>query len=171
MEILSYVLEGALKHEDSVGTTSVIRPGDVQRMTAGTGVRHSEFNASDREVVHFLQIWLLPSRQGLDPGYEQKTFGDDQKRGRLLLVASPDGTDGSVTIHSDAYVYASVIEAGSRVEHPLAPGRHVWLQVLRGTVNVGTAKLEAGDGASTRDVGRMAIEGAEAAEILLFDLG
>jgi len=171
MEILSYVLEGALKHSDSMGTGSVIRPGDVQRMTAGTGVRHSEFNGSDRELVHFLQIWLLPSREGLPPGYEQKTFSDDEKRGRLRLVASPDGADGSITIHADAKLYASVLGKGDRVDHVVRPGRHAWLQVVRGAVRVGPEELRAGDGASTSDAGPLAIEGASTAELLLFDLG
>jgi hypothetical protein len=171
MEILSYVLDGALKHSDSMGTGSVIRPGDVQRMTAGTGVRHSEFNGSDRESVHFLQIWLLPSRQGLAPSYEQKTFSDDEKRGRLRLVASPDAADGSVTVHADAKLYASILGAGDKVEHHVLPGRHAWIQVVRGTVKVGATELREGDGASTSDAGPLTIEGVEPSEILVFDLG
>src|SRR5579863_8475788 len=171
MEIVSYVLEGALKHNDSMGTGSVIRPGDVQRMTAGTGVRHSEFNGSDRESVHFLQIWLLPSKQGLEPGYEQKTFGDAEKRGRLRLVASPDGSEGSVTVHTDARLYASVLAAGEKVEHQVAPGRSAWIQVVRGTVKVAGEKLLAGDGASTSDRGPLPIEGIDGSEVLVFDLG
>ncbi len=171
MEILSYVLEGALKHNDSMGTGSVIRPGDVQRMTAGTGVRHSEFNGSDRESVHFLQIWLLPSRQGLAPSYEQTTFSDDVKRGRLRLVASPDAAEGSVTIHTDAKLYASILGVGDKVEHRILPGRHAWIQVVRGTVKVGTAELREGDGASTSDAGPLTIEGVDPSEILVFDLG
>jgi hypothetical protein len=171
MEILSYVLEGALKHNDSMGTGSVIRPGDVQRMTAGTGVRHSEFNGSEREGVHFLQIWLLPSQQGLAPGYEQKAFGDAEKRGRLRLVASPDAADGSITLHADAKLYASILAAGEKVEHTVVRGRHAWIQVVRGTVKVGTAELHAGDGASTSDAGSLAIEGVDASEVLVFDLG
>jgi redox-sensitive bicupin YhaK (pirin superfamily) len=171
MEILSYVLEGALRHNDSMGTGSVIRPGDVQRMTAGTGVRHSEFNGSDRESVHFLQIWLLPSKQGLEPGYDQKTFGDAEKRGRLRLVASPDGALGSVTVHTDARLYACILGAGDKVEHQVAAGRSAWIQVVRGTVKVAGEKLLAGDGASTSDGGPLPIEGVDGSEVLVFDLG
>ena len=171
MEILSYVLEGALKHSDSMGTGSVIRPGDVQRMTAGTGVRHSEFNGSEREGVHFLQIWLLPAQQGLSPGYEQKAFSDAEKRGRLRLVASPDAAGGSITLHADAKLYASILAAGEKVEHTVVLGRHAWIQVVRGTVKVGTAELHTGDGASTSDAGPLAIEGVDASEVLVFDLG
>lgn len=171
MEILSYVLEGALKHSDSMGTGSVIRPGDVQRMTAGTGVRHSEFNGSDTVTVHFLQIWLLPSRQGLLPSYEQKTFSDDEKRNRLRLVASPDASDGSVTVHTNAKLYASILGAGDTVSHRVLPGRHAWIQVVRGTVKVGTEELREGDGASTSDAGPLALEGVNPSEVLVFDLG
>jgi redox-sensitive bicupin YhaK (pirin superfamily) len=171
MEILSYVIEGALKHSDSMGTGSVIRPGDVQRMTAGTGVLHSEFNGSDREGVHFLQIWLLPSQQGLAPGYEQKTFGDDEKRGRLRLIASPEGAEGSVTVHTNAKLYAAVLAPGDKVEHRVAPGRHAWVQVVRGTVRAGGAELRAGDGASTSDAGPLSIESVDESEVLVFDLG
>jgi redox-sensitive bicupin YhaK (pirin superfamily) len=171
MEILSYVLEGALKHNDSMGTGSVIRPGDVQRMTAGTGVRHSEYNGSDREGVHFLQIWLLPSQEGLAPGYEQKTFGDDEKRGRLLLIASPDAAGGSVTLHTDAKLYASVLAAGDKVEHRVLPGRHAWVQVVRGRVKLGAVELRVGDGASTSEAGPLPIEGVDPSEVLVFDLG
>jgi redox-sensitive bicupin YhaK (pirin superfamily) len=171
MEILSYVLEGALKHSDSMGTGSVIRPGDVQRMTAGTGVRHSEFNGSEREGVHFLQIWLLPAQQGLSPGYEQKAFSDAEKRGRLRLVASPDAAGGSITLHADAKLCASILAAGEKVEHTVVLGRHAWIQVVRGTVKVGTAELHTGDGASTSDAGPLAIEGVDASEVLVFDLG
>jgi redox-sensitive bicupin YhaK (pirin superfamily) len=171
MEILSYVLEGSLKHSDSMGTGSVIRPGDVQRMTAGTGVRHSEFNGSDLESVHFLQIWLLPSEQGLAPGYEQKTFDDEEKRARLRLLASPDAADGSITVHTDARLYASILLPGEKVDHAVLRGRHAWIQVVRGRVKVGAAELEAGDGASTSDVGTLPILGVEAAEVLVFDLG
>ena len=171
MEILSYVLEGALRHKDSTGTGSVIVPGDVQRMSAGTGVMHSEFNASDKERVHFLQIWLLPSRRGIAPGYEQKTFDAEAKRGRLRLVASPDGADGSVTVRADASLYASLLDPGQRVEHAVGAGRHVWIQVARGKVDVAGQELDAGDGASSSDAGDLPIVGVEPAELLVFDLG
>jgi redox-sensitive bicupin YhaK (pirin superfamily) len=171
MEIVSYVLEGALQHRDSMGTGSVIRPGDVQRMSAGTGVLHSEFNASDREPVHFLQIWLLPSRGGIAPGYEQKTIGDAEKRGRLRLVASPDGADGGLTIHANAKLYASLLSAGESVQHVVVPGRHAWVQVVRGRVRVAGEALKAGDGASISDAGALPVEAADEAELLIFDLG
>jgi redox-sensitive bicupin YhaK (pirin superfamily) len=171
MEIVSYVLEGALAHKDSMGTGSVIRPGDVQRMTAGTGVRHSEQNASPDEAVHFLQIWLLPAKPGLRPSYEQRTFTEDEKRGRLRLVASPDGAGESVTVHTAAKVYASVLAEGESVEHAVEPGRHAWVQVARGRVRVGDSELAAGDGASTADAGPLRIEGVAKAEVLVFDLG
>src|SRR2546428_1062039 len=131
MEIVSYVLAGALEHKDSLGTGSVIRPGDVQRMSAGTGVRHSEYNHSKDEPVHFLQVWISPERQGLEPGYEQKHFSDGEKRGRLRLIAARDGTGGSVTIHADARVYAALLEPGQRVSHALGEDRHAWIQVTR----------------------------------------
>jgi redox-sensitive bicupin YhaK (pirin superfamily) len=170
MEIVSYVLEGALKHEDSMGTGSVIRPGDVQRMSAGTGVLHSEMNASDREIVHFLQIWLLPGKPGIDPSYEQKTFAEAEKRGRLRLVVSPDGANGSISIHTDARIHAAVLAAGERVEHRVVGGRHAWVQVARGRVRAADAELAAGDGASTSDAGTLAIEALEPSELLVFDL-
>jgi redox-sensitive bicupin YhaK (pirin superfamily) len=170
MEIVSYVLEGALKHEDSMGTGSVIRPGDVQRMSAGTGVHHSEMNGSDHEVVHFLQIWLLPGKQGIAPSYEQKTFPDAEKRGRLRLVVSPDGADGSITIHTDARIHAAMLGAGDTVEHRVAAGRHAWIQVIRGRIRAGDAELAAGDGASTSAAGSLAIEAIDPAELLVFDL-
>ncbi len=170
MEILSYVLEGALEHKDSMGHGSVIRPGDVQRMSAGTGVRHSEYNASKTEPVHFLQIWILPSRVGIEPGYEEKRFTEADKRVKLRLVASPDGSDASVTIHADARVYATILEAGEKVEHALRPGRHAWLQITQGKIRVDGTELSAGDGASTGDAGSMTLEGLDRAEALLFDL-
>jgi hypothetical protein len=166
MEIITYVLEGALEHQDSLGTGSVIRPGEVQRMSAGTGIRHSEFNHSQTEPVHFLQIWILPDRQGVQPGYEQKRIGlDDQ----LRLVASPDGHDGSVTIHQDARVYAARLN-GSEVTHTLASGRRAWLQVARGAVKLNGTTLQAGDGAGIENETalRLAVDGS--AEVLLFDL-
>jgi len=171
MEIVSYVLTGALEHKDSLGTGSVIWPGDVQRMSAGTGVRHSEYNPSKDEPVHFLQVWVLPERQGLEPGYEQKHFPDDDKRGRLRLIASRDGADGSVTIHADVKIYAAVLEPGERVRHALGEDRHAWLQVARGAVTLNGRPLVHGDGAAVSGEPALAIAGAQRAEVLLFDLG
>jgi redox-sensitive bicupin YhaK (pirin superfamily) len=148
MEIISYVLEGELAHKDSMGNGSVIRPGDVQRMSAGTGVTHSEFNHSPSELVHFLQIWILPERERMRPSYEEKHFDDADKRGRLKLVASRDGRDGSVVIHQDVALYAALLENGERVEHALADGRRAWAQVTRGSVQVNGETLVAGDGAA-----------------------
>ncbi len=171
MEILSYVLEGALAHQDSTGTAGTIVPGDVQRMSAGTGVRHSEQNGSATEPVHFLQIWIMPDAPGHAPSYEQKRFDDADKRGRLRLIASPEGADGSVTIHADARVYATVLEAGGKVVHAVKPGRHAWVQVARGKVTVNGEALAAGDGASTSDAGELVIAGGEGGgEALVFDL-
>ena len=170
MEIISYVLEGALQHRDSMGNGTVMRPGDVQRMSAGTGVRHSEFNASDAELVHFLQIWLLPSRRGLAPGYEQKAFGRAQKDGRLCLVASPDGAAGSVTVHADARVYAGLLGPGARAALALDPGRHAWVQVARGKVRLDGQELQAGDGAALAEEPAVELEGVADAEVLVFDL-
>ena len=170
MEIITYILEGSLEHRDSMGNGSVIRPGDVQRMTAGTGVSHSESNPSREQSVHLLQIWILPDQGGLKPGYEQKAFSEEQKQGRLCLVASEDGRDGSVTIHQDASVYATVLAAGDEVVHNLAPGRHAWLQVARGAVTVNGEALDQGDGAAVSNEERVSITGREAAEVLLFDL-
>jgi quercetin 2,3-dioxygenase len=170
MEILSYVLEGGLAHKDSIGTGSTIRPGDVQRMSAGTGVAHSEFNASKTEPVHFLQIWILPERPGIAPGYEQKTFPDAEKRGRLRLVASHDGRNGSLTIHQDAAVYAGLLDAGERAELPLGKGRHAWVQVARGEVTVNGQALKAGDGAAVSGEPALRFEGVSEGEVLVFDL-
>ena len=166
MEIITYVLEGALEHKDSLGTGSVIHPGEVQRMSAGTGIRHSEFNHSQSEPVHFLQIWILPDRQGVQPGYEQKRIGLD---GRLRLVASPDGRDESVTIHQDAHVYAARLN-GDEVTHMLAPGRRAWLQVARGTVKLNGSTLYAGDGAGIENEPALQLTADGSAEVLLFDL-
>ena len=173
MEIVSYVLDGALEHRDSIGTGSVIRPGDVQRMSAGTGIRHSEFNHSRAEPVHFLQIWIEPERDGITPSYEQKTFTADDKRGRLRLVGSRDGRDGSVTIHQDVDLFASVLGRGQSVTHALGAGRKGWLQVARGTVTVGEQTLAVGDGVAFDAVQSIAITGAGDgdAEVLLFDMG
>jgi len=170
MEIVTYVLAGALEHRDSLGTGSVIRPGDVQRMSAGRGIRHSEFNASRTDPVHFLQIWVLPESQGLAPGYEQKTFSDDEKRGRLRLVASRDGRLGSVTVHRDLDLYAALLAPGDRVEHVLAHGRGAWLHVARGAVTLNGTALDAGDGVGLSAADTLTLEGgSEEAEVLLFD--
>jgi len=170
MEIVTYVLDGALEHKDSMGTQSVIVPGEVQRMSAGTGVLHSEFNHSKTDPVHLLQIWLLPARPGIEPSYEQTFFPDEEKRGRLRLVASPDGADGSVTIHQDARLYASLLAPGQEVAHEIAPGRHAWIHVARGTASLNGQALEAGDGAAVSDEPRVVLRGTGNAEILLFDL-
>jgi len=170
MEILSYVLEGELAHRDSMGTGSVIRPGDVQRMSAGTGVAHSEYNPSEEHDVRFLQIWLLPGQRGIQPSYEQKTFSDQEKDGRFRLVASPDGRDGSLTIHTDASVHAGRFDRGQRAELALAAGRHGWIQVARGAVRVNGHELRAGDGAALSDERLIRVEGIEDAEVLAFDL-
>ncbi|HMJ12310.1 MAG TPA: pirin family protein, partial [Polyangiaceae bacterium] len=170
MEIISYVREGALEHQDSMGNGSVMRPGDVQRMSAGTGVTHSEFNASQTEPVHLLQIWLLPSERGIEPSYEQKHFSAQEKQGKLRLVASPNGDDGSVTIHTDARLYAGAFGSGERAQYELARGRHAWVQVACGRVNVNGEELSAGDGAAVSDVGAVQLEGVDGAEVLLFDL-
>jgi redox-sensitive bicupin YhaK (pirin superfamily) len=170
MEIISYVLDGALQHKDSTGSGGVIRYGDVQRMSAGRGVTHSEFNASREEPVHFLQIWLMPAKAGLPASYEEKKFAVDDKRGRLRLIASPDGADGSLTIHQDARLYASVLEKGTEVSHRLAAGRKAWLQVARGRVLVNGKELLAGDGAALTEEASVTVAGAEPSEVLLFDL-
>ncbi|WP_106092033.1 pirin family protein, partial [Enhygromyxa salina] len=148
MEIISYVLGGGLEHRDSMGTGSVIRPGDVQRMSAGTGVRHSEFNNSPTDPVHFMQIWILPDRRGIEPSYEQRSFSDEARRNQLRLVVDPEGREGALKIHADARVYAGLIDAGVGVEFVVADDRHVWIQVARGRVEVGGQVLEAGDGAA-----------------------
>ena len=170
MEIISYVLEGALEHKDSLGTGSVIHPGDVQRMSAGTGVIHSEFNSSSNELVHFLQIWLLPERTGLPPSYEQRAFPTEEKRGKLRLVASRDGREGSVTIHQAVDLYASVLAPGETVTYSLAPGRHAWIQVARGAVMLNDTALSAGDGAAVSEETRLTVTATDEAEVLLFDL-
>jgi redox-sensitive bicupin YhaK (pirin superfamily) len=170
MEIVSYVLGGELGHKDSMGTGSVIRPGDVQRMSAGTGVTHSEWNHSKTEPVHFLQIWILPERRGLEPSYEQKTLAPAETQNRLRLVASADGRDGSVTVHQDAQLHVARLDAGKEIAHALAAGRHAWVQVARGTVELNGTALAAGDGAAVSDEGALAIRASEPSEILLFDL-
>ncbi|HSS00424.1 MAG TPA: pirin family protein, partial [Kofleriaceae bacterium] len=170
MEIISYVLEGGLEHKDSMGTGAVIRPDDVQRMSAGTGVTHSEFNASPHDLVHFLQIWILPDKRGIPPSYEQKTFGRAEKAGQLRLVASPDGSDGSVTIHADARLYAGLFDAGQTAEHALADGRHAWVHVVRGKARVNGTDLSAGDAVALSAERQVQIEGMDASELLVFDL-
>ena len=171
MEIITYILEGALEHKDSMGTGSVIRPGEVQRMSAGTGVTHSEYNHSENEQVHLLQIWLLPQDHGIKPSYEQKTFTDEEKRNQLRLIASRDGRDGSVTIHQDASVYAALIDPEHELVHEMAPDRHAWVQVARGAVELNGQSLRQGDGAALSGEQSLKIKGqAEPAEILLFDL-
>src|SRR5438445_9342391 len=170
MEIVTYVLDGALEHKDSLGNGSIIRAGELQRMTAGTGVRHSEFNPSDKEGVHLYQIWLLPERKGLKPSYEELALGEAQQRGRFRLVASPDGADGSLTIHQDARLYLASLLPGQAVAHPIDPGRAAWLQVLRGSVNVLGNDLSAGDGVAVPDENAISVQAAVPSEVLLFDL-
>ena len=171
MELISYVLEGGLAHRDSIGTGSVIKPGDVQRMSAGTGIRHSEFNASDAEPVHFLQIWIIPEKQGLAPGYEQKSFSADSKRGTLKLVGSRDGRDGSVTIHSDVDLYATLPGDGGTVTHELATGRIGWVQVAQGTATLNGEELRPGDGVALDAGDDINLTGtSDDAEVLVFDM-
>jgi len=170
MEILTWVLEGALEHKDSMGNGSVIRPGDLQRMSAGTGVTHSEFNPSREAGVHFLQIWLLPRERGLPPGYEQKRFPQESRRGRLRLIAAGDGREGAVTIHQDADVWTALLQPGESLSHRLAPGRYAWVHVARGAVSLNGSTLGAGDGAAVSDEAALEINGAARAEVLLFDL-
>ena len=170
MEIITYILSGSLQHRDNMGNGSVIRPGDVQRMTAGTGVAHSEFNPSKTESVHLLQIWILPRARNLPPGYEQKFFSDEERRGRLRLIASPDGQDGSVKINQDARVYAGMPEVNQSVEHRQAEDRHAWIQVTRGTLNLNGVELNQGDGAAVSNEPRLVIVAHDEAELLLFDL-
>ena len=170
MEIISYVLSGGLAHKDSMGNGSVIRPGDVQRMSAGTGVHHSEFNASREEPVHFLQIWIEPAKRGIAPGYEEKRFDAESKRGRLRLVASPDGAEGSVTIHQDARLYAALLDGSESVEFAQKPGRRTYVHVVRGEADVNGERLSHGDAMKLEGAQRVRISEARDAEILLFDL-
>jgi redox-sensitive bicupin YhaK (pirin superfamily) len=170
MEIVSYVVDGALEHADDTGGGSVIRPGDVQLMRAGRGVTHSEFNPSQTEPVHFLQIWILPDRPGLEPAYDQRHFPREQRLGTLCLAVSPDGREGSLRIAQDAFVFASLLGAGQRVHRALAPGRGAWLQLVRGDVRVEGERLEAGDGASLVGEPGVTVEAARPSELLLFDL-
>jgi len=170
MEIITYVLSGELAHRDSLGNGSVIRPGDVQRMSAGTGVVHSEMNPSRTEPVHFLQIWIVPDREGHRPGYEQRAFSESDRRGKLRLVASRDGRDGSVTLQQDASVYAGLLEPGERVAHEQRPGRHSWVHVARGSVDLNGQTLSEGDGAAVSDEQRLDLTARDRSEVLLFDL-
>jgi redox-sensitive bicupin YhaK (pirin superfamily) len=171
MEILSYVLEGALEHKDSIGTGSVIRPGEIQVMSAGTGIRHSEFNHSQTEPVHFLQIWVLPDREGLPPRYDQKTFPPSEKRGHLRLVGSPHGRDGSLVIHQDVEIYDALLSSGNAVRHESKVGRKSWVQVVRGSVQVNGKSAGAGDGVALEGEASLTITSREdGSEILLFDL-
>ena len=171
MEIISYVVQGGLAHRDSTGSEGVIKRGDVQAMSAGTGVRHSEFNASTEEPVRFLQIWIIPERQGLPAAYRQTHVSDDEKRNRLRLIVAPDSTDGALAINQDARIYASVLDAGHSVSHNLQPGRGAWLQVVDGMIDVNGTTLMAGDGLAIEDEGSIVVAGRKPSEFLLFDLG
>jgi redox-sensitive bicupin YhaK (pirin superfamily) len=170
MEIITYVLDGAVKHADSMGTGSVIRPGDVQRMSAGTGVAHSEYNGSSTELLHLLQIWIEPSQRGLAPSYEQKTFSREEKQGKLRVVASPDGRDGSVSINADTVLYAGLFDEGESASFSLAKGRHAWVHVARGNARVNGQALKAGDAVAVSDEATLTIEGVDHGEVLVFDL-
>ena len=170
MEIISYILDGALEHKDSLGNGTVIRPGDVQRMSAGTGILHSEFNPSKTEPVHFLQIWVIPDQAGLPPSYEQKAFPIDERRGHLRLVAAPTGRDGTVTVHQDARLFVANLEAGERVVHDIVRGRALWLQLGRGIVAVNGTEMRECDGAAVEDEPAIAVEADTNAGLLLFNL-
>jgi quercetin 2,3-dioxygenase len=170
MEIITYVLEGQLEHKDSLGTGSVILPGDGQRMTAGRGIRHSEYNPSRSEQVHLYQIWILPEKKALEPSYEQKSFPTEEKQGKLRLIASPDAKDGSVKINQDARLFVTLLKPGEEIAHTFAKGRHGWLQVAKGGIELNGQKLEQGDGAAISDEQKLTIKGTKDSEILLFDL-
>ena len=170
MEILSWVLEGSLEHRDSLGNGSVIRPGELQRMSAGSGVRHSEGNPSESEALHFLQIWVLPEKNGLPPGYEQKSFPEEDRRGRLRLLASPEGSAGSVSIGQDVRLSGALWERPESFAYELSPGRAAWVQVARGAIELNGRRLQAGDGAAVTDEPRLELKGEDGAEALLFDL-
>jgi redox-sensitive bicupin YhaK (pirin superfamily) len=170
MEIITYVLDGALEHKDSMGTGSVLYPGEVQRMSAGSGVTHSEFNHSRDEELRLLQIWILPEREGIEPGYEEKFFAPEERQGRLRLIASPGGVDGSLHVNQDVRVFAGLFAAGESARHELAPGRHAWLQVARGKVRVGDLEMGQGDGLAVSEEASLTIEGLDGGEVLLFDL-
>jgi hypothetical protein len=170
MEIVTWVLDGALEHRDSLGNGSVIRPGEAQRLSAGTGITHSEFNHSASEPLHFLQIWILPAARGLPPGYEQRSFPEADRRGRLRRIASPDGRDGSVTVRQDAEVFATLLSPGESARHELAPGRSAWVHVARGEIDLGGRILQAGDGAAASEEPGVEISARTDSEVLLFDL-
>jgi redox-sensitive bicupin YhaK (pirin superfamily) len=170
MEIVTWVLEGALQHRDSLGTGSVIKPGDAQRMSAGTGITHSEFNPSSLAPVHFLQIWILPRAPGLPPGYEQRPFPPEERQGRLRLVASGDGRDGTITVHQDVDLHAALLDAGDEVAHRLRPGRHAWVHVASGAARLNDLALRAGDGAAISAEERFTVHAGEPSEVLVFDL-
>lgn len=170
MEILSYVVSGQLAHKDSTGTSAVIKPGELQRMTAGTGVKHSEFNPSETEPTHFLQIWVQPDQEGLKPGYEQREFPEAERRGGLRLVASRDGSDGSVTIHQDVKLYDALLTAGGELSYQLSEERHAWLQVIKGIITVNGIPLHAGDGVAISKETTLSLKATKDAEIILFDL-
>lgn len=170
MEIVTCVLEGQLAHRDSMGNGAVLHPGEFQHMTAGTGIQHSEFNPSATEAVHLYQIWLKPRQKNLTPRYDQRVFPEAERRGKLRVVASPDGRDGSLAIQTDSKIFLALIDKGDRLEHPLAPGRHAWLQVLRGSATVGELKLGVGDGLAVSDESAIVITGTEPGEVMLFDL-
>jgi hypothetical protein len=171
MEIITYVIEGALEHRDSSGGSGVIRPGEVQKMSAGTGVTHSEMNPSPDERVHLLQIWIVPEREGIKPYYEQKAFSEEERRGRFRLLASPGGDEGSVTVHQDAKMYGALLATGEEISHPVGAGRHAWLQVVKGAVTLdGSTRLRAGDGAAISEEDSVNLRAEEESEVLLFDL-
>ncbi len=170
MEIVTYVLSGALEHKDSMGNGSIIRPGDVQRMSAGRGVRHSEYNPSDAQAVHLLQIWLTPNRTGVQPGYAQRHFPAKDRRGRLALLVSPDGRDNSIDAQQDAFLYTALLDTDQAVEHEIAPGRQAYVQIARGRARVNAVEMNSGDGAQITGESRVRIDGADEAEVLLFDL-
>ena len=170
MEILTYVLEGQLEHQDNTGTSAVISPGELQRMSAGTGILHSEFNASSADPVHFLQIWLLPNQRGLSPSYEQRRFSLSEKPSQLHLIAASDGRDGGVRVHQDVELYAGILHKGDRISHQIQPNRHAWVQVARGEVNLNSISLTSGDGAAISNQAEITIKATQEAEILLFDL-
>jgi len=170
MEIISYVVDGALEHKDSMGNGSVIRPGDVQRMSAGSGVTHSEYNPQNDKPVHFLQIWIQPAELGIEPGYEQKAYTPEEKTNVLRLVASPNGADGSVTIHQDVKLYASILEPGAEIIQAFNPDRHLWVQVIKGRLTLNDENLETGDGAAIKNADQLHFVGIDQSEILVFDL-
>ncbi|MBI2806599.1 MAG: pirin family protein [Planctomycetes bacterium] len=170
MEIITYVLDGALAHQDNLGTGEVLRPGEFQRMTAGTGIQHSEFNASKTEPVHFYQIWIIPRQRGLPPSYEQRTFPVEERTNRLRLVASSDGRDGSLTVQQDVEVFLSTLGDSQQVAHELKPGRYAWLQVLRGAVLLNDLELVAGDGAAVTEEAALVVRATKPSEVMLFDL-